>query len=77
MLEWKPRLVLLLVALASLALFVSLLKLGGWLEHRHFRLVDQTRTRWGDQGDEPIRCRALDLDCCAPDRQAVQVASGR
>ena len=29
MLEWKPRLVLLLVALASLALFVSLLKVGG------------------------------------------------
>jgi hypothetical protein len=29
MLEWKPRLVLLLVALASVALFVSLLHLGG------------------------------------------------
>jgi hypothetical protein len=29
MLEWKPRLVLLLVALASLALFVSLLKVSG------------------------------------------------
>jgi hypothetical protein len=29
MLEWKPRLVLLLVALASLAMFVSLLKIGG------------------------------------------------
>ena len=29
MLEWKPRLVLLLVALASLALFVSLLTVGG------------------------------------------------
>jgi hypothetical protein len=29
MLEWKPRLVLLLVALASIALFVSLLKVGG------------------------------------------------
>jgi hypothetical protein len=29
MLEWKPRLVLLLIALASLALFVSLLKVGG------------------------------------------------
>jgi hypothetical protein len=29
MLEWKPRLVLLLVALASLAMFVSLLKVGG------------------------------------------------
>jgi hypothetical protein len=29
MLEWKPRLVLLLVALASLAMFVSLLTLGG------------------------------------------------
>jgi hypothetical protein len=28
MLEWKPRLVLLLVALASLALFVSLLRVG-------------------------------------------------
>lgn len=27
--EWKPRLVLLLVALTSLALFVSLLKVGG------------------------------------------------
>jgi hypothetical protein len=29
MLEWKPRLVLLLVALTSLALFVSLLHVGG------------------------------------------------
>jgi hypothetical protein len=29
MLEWKPRLVLLLVALASLALFLASLKLGG------------------------------------------------
>lgn len=29
MLEWKPRLVLLIVALTSLALFVSLLKVGG------------------------------------------------
>jgi hypothetical protein len=29
MLEWNPRLVLLLVALASLAMFVSLLHLGG------------------------------------------------
>jgi len=29
MLEWKPQLVLLLVALMSLALFVSLLKVGG------------------------------------------------
>jgi hypothetical protein len=29
MLEWKPRLVLLLVALASIALFVSLLHVGG------------------------------------------------
>jgi hypothetical protein len=29
MLEWKPRLVLLLVALASLALFVSFLTVGG------------------------------------------------
>ena len=28
MLEWKPRLVLLLVALASLAMFVSLLHFG-------------------------------------------------
>jgi hypothetical protein len=28
MLEWNPRLVLLLVALASLALFVSLLHVG-------------------------------------------------
>jgi hypothetical protein len=28
MLEWKPRLVLLLVALTSLALFLSLLHLG-------------------------------------------------
>jgi hypothetical protein len=34
MLEWRPRLVLLLVALASLALFVSLVRTGlgnyGW-----------------------------------------------
>jgi hypothetical protein len=34
MLEWKPRLVLLLVALTSLALFLSLLRTGignyGW-----------------------------------------------
>jgi len=29
MLEWKPPLLLLLVALASLALFVSLLTVGG------------------------------------------------
>lgn len=29
MLEWKPRLALLLAALTSLALFVSLLKVGG------------------------------------------------
>jgi len=29
MLEWKPRLVLLLVALASLALFLSALKVHG------------------------------------------------
>jgi hypothetical protein len=29
MLEWKPRLVLLLIALASVALFVSLLHVGG------------------------------------------------
>jgi hypothetical protein len=29
MLEWKPRLVLLLVALASLAMFVSALHVGG------------------------------------------------
>lgn len=29
MLEWKPQLVLLLVALASIALFVSLLRVGG------------------------------------------------
>jgi hypothetical protein len=29
MLEWKPRLVLLLLALTSLALFVSLLHVGG------------------------------------------------
>jgi hypothetical protein len=29
MLEWKPRLVLLLVALSSLAMFVSLLHIGG------------------------------------------------
>ena len=29
MLEWKPRLVFLLVALMSLVLFVSLLKVGG------------------------------------------------
>jgi hypothetical protein len=28
MLEWKPRLVLLLVALTSLALFLSLLRVG-------------------------------------------------
>jgi hypothetical protein len=28
MLEWKPRLVLLLVALASLALFLSLARVG-------------------------------------------------
>jgi hypothetical protein len=28
MLEWKPRLVLLLVALTSLALFLSLLQIG-------------------------------------------------
>jgi hypothetical protein len=28
MLEWKPRLVLLLVALTSLALFLSLLRFG-------------------------------------------------
>jgi hypothetical protein len=29
MLEWKPQLVLLLVALTSIALFLSLLKIGG------------------------------------------------
>jgi len=29
MLEWKPRLVLLIVALGSLAVFVSLLTVGG------------------------------------------------
>ena len=43
MLEWKPRLVLLLVALASLALFVSLLhgrQLGGTTPSTSGELVD-------------------------------------
>jgi hypothetical protein len=36
MLEWKPRLVLLLVALASLALFMSLLQLGVGTSTGHY-----------------------------------------
>jgi hypothetical protein len=36
MLEWKPRLVLLLVALASLALFMSLLQIGTGTSIGHY-----------------------------------------
>jgi hypothetical protein len=36
MLEWKPRLVLLLVALASLALFMSLLQVGAGTSIGHY-----------------------------------------